>query len=660
MIIKPSYVGVSILLSSSLIYAQTGVELEKVYVTDTFQKTNSMDIDLQSLQNSQANSLFDLFKNDASIDVGGGGISVQRIYLRGLESSSLNITLDGAKQGKNMFQHRGNELGVNPEILKQVEVKTYTDASDNSGALGGSIIMETKDAQDFITAEKTYGGIFKTGYGTNADTKYGSSIVYDVINPYFGIYANISGVNSNNYEDGKGDTMYATAYKDRDYFLKLSMLDYKDNTLKVSLGRNENTTDTQWGRLGSDAGIHIPGVSKALEKISSTTDTYALQHNYNPSKLLDLDTNLNLSRVTLQREDNAQEYENETSGLKVQNHFGFDLLSSKNRLTLGMQYEKEEGELKDSSESDDVESNNKAFFIQNRMNIDALNIYYGVRFDGYELKTGFGEVDDDTISPNIGFDYKLNGSSKIYANYGKSSRMTGIIPFTWMTNINATDSRFYKNLQAETSKKYELGYTYHQHSLFASEDFFSFDLNLFQTHINNLIASNGGPGGTALTDMYNNPNEFKTKGFEIKLLWSYEKYTANLSYTHIDSEDIKDSSSSFTGINEAITIRRVGGYDSRKLVWSNSYEVNGDLSLGYSFNAVKGINKQVSRGGYVTHDINIKYTPSSYKSLTLFAGIDNLTDKAYGKHTTIAAMNDPSVYRYEPGRNFKFSMKYTF
>jgi len=105
-----------------------------------------MEVDLNATEQHQANSIFDLFKNNASIDVAGGGSSnAKRIYVRGVESSTLNITLDGAAQGKNIFQHRGNELGINPDILKVVNVKTAPDASKGS-ALGGSVEMSTKDA----------------------------------------------------------------------------------------------------------------------------------------------------------------------------------------------------------------------------------------------------------------------------------------------------------------------------------------------------------------------------------------------------------------------------------------------------------------------------------------------------------------------------------
>ncbi|RXK13274.1 TonB-dependent receptor [Halarcobacter mediterraneus] len=669
--LKPIKLSLAALLPYAL-YAQTPTQLEKVDVIEVLNDTNNIQIDLQRAQNNQVNSLFDLFKDNPSTDVGGGAINVQRIYLRGVESTSLNITLDGAKQGKNIFQHRGNELGVNPDILKQVQVKTYTDASDNSGALGGSIIMETKDAQDFVTGDKTFGGIIKTGYETNANTKLGSLIAYNVINPYFGVYANISGVNSDNYEDGNESELYATAYKDRDYFLKFSLLDYEDHTLKASFGKNENSGRFQWGRLGSDAGLHDPDGPYPLEKIVSTTTSYSAQHNYNPdNNLINLQTDLNLSTVNVDRQDNDLEYDNETLGIKGQNHFNFNFLNTTNRLSFGAQYEQQEGEGEFTpfasheaiTKYADVNSENKAIFIQNRMNINALNIYYGLRFDDYEFETGLGKATDTTLSPNLGFDYELNESSKFYANYGESSRMTGIIPFTWMNHIKK-DTTYSDDLNAETSKKYEIGYKYNTNDLLTNNDYFTFDINLFKTQIEDLIIARdvdggSGEGGRTLEDIYNSSNEFEIEGFEIKFLWNYENYTTNLSYSHINAETNNENATSTTGVNEAIAIRRVGAYDTRKVVWTNYYDINNNFNLAYTLSAVKGINNPVVRPGYITHDINIRYTPSNYSDWTFYAGVDNLTDKAYGKHTSIEA-GTPPAYRYEPGRNFKFSVKYTF
>src|SRR5574344_1610720 len=177
--INKKVIYLSLVISQSILFADTSI-LDEIKIEENKEfKTNSINIDLEKVEQSQANSVTEVFKNNSSIEVGGGAINVQRIYLRGIESSNLNISLDGAKQGKNMFQHRSNELGINPDLLKIVDIKTAPDATKNS-ALGGSIEMSTKDAQDFVKGNKNYGSIFKTGYNTNAKQKYGNATTYQV------------------------------------------------------------------------------------------------------------------------------------------------------------------------------------------------------------------------------------------------------------------------------------------------------------------------------------------------------------------------------------------------------------------------------------------------------------------------------------------------
>jgi len=137
------YVGLSLILPYYLMAQSTVLDEIKVKTLNERQ-TNTLSIDLEKEEQHQANSVFDLFKKEASVELGGGGSSnAKRIYVRGVESSTLNMSLDGATQGTNVFQHRGNELGINPDILKVVKVKTSPDAS-KGGALGGSVEMTTK------------------------------------------------------------------------------------------------------------------------------------------------------------------------------------------------------------------------------------------------------------------------------------------------------------------------------------------------------------------------------------------------------------------------------------------------------------------------------------------------------------------------------------
>jgi hemoglobin/transferrin/lactoferrin receptor protein len=680
--INKSLITLSIIVSQSLLFGESTV-LEEIKIEEKKEfKTNSTNIDLEKVEQNQASSLTEVFKNNSSMEVGGGAINVQRIYLRGIESSNLNISLDGAKQGKNMFQHRSNELGINSDLLKVVDVNTSPDAS-KAGALGGSIEMSTKDAQDFVRGDKKYGAIFKTGYNTNAYMKHGNATAYQVFDNNLGAYISVSGVNGDNYKDGNGNSETATAYHDRDYLFKISLLDSNDHDLRLTINQNENSGDSRW------AGTEYRPLPSQLEKIVSTTTNYALSHNYNPNNLLNLDTNLNLTDISLEREnannsDGKRDYDNRNIGLKVQNHFDFDLSSTKNRISIGTEYQKEHGDgsfyIADLKVPDrtrtkysDLNSENKALFIQNRTEIGSLGINYGLRYDYYIFETGLGKQSDDTFSPNIGLDYKLTENSLVYANYGKASRMTGLIPFTWALNTKI-GSTYSEDLNAEKSDRYEIGYKYDKRDTFLNDDYITFDANVFQTKLNDFIVSKdtncssgkcgSGEGGWTLQDIYNKDDEFKSKGFEIKTSYNYDIFSTSLAYTQIDTNNNPSDVNNSSDINEDQYIRRVGGYDSKKFVWNSQLELTNKLAVDYTLNAVKGTDvldsnsNEIKRGGYTTHDVSMKYKINS--DWTLFAAVNNLTNKQYANATTISTKNQANIYRYEIGRDYRFAVKYEF
>ena len=670
-------ITLSFILASDLAFAQN-IALQKVTIEEKKEiETNTMQINMQQVEQSQANSFKEILNNNSSIEIGGGAINVQRVYLRGIESSNLNISLDGAKQGKNMFQHRSNELGINPDLLKVVDIKTSNDAS-KSQALGGSIQMSTKDAQDFVKGDKKSGAILKTGYNTNANQKYGSLIAYSVFENNLGAYVSVSGLNSDDYKDANKNKEIATAYKDRDYLFKLSLLDSNNHDLRLTINQNENSGNTRW------RGTEYRPKPEELEKIVSTTTNYTLNHTYNPNNLVNLNTNLNLTDISLKREepknnlnirlDGTREYENRNIGLKVQNHFDFDISSTTNRVSIGADYQKEHGKGsfephnsdKVVTKYSDLDSENKALFFQNRTTIGSLGFDYGLRYDYYTFETGLGKQSDDTFSPNIGLDYEATQNSLIYANYGKASRMSSIIPFTWALNTKI-GSTYSKDLKAEKSNRYELGYKYSKKDTFLSDDYLSFNANIFQTNIKDLIVSGAigggsGEGGRTLEDIYNRDDEFKSKGFELKLIYNYDIFSTSFAYTQIDT-NAKNMDTNGTIYNEDQNIRRVGGYDSKKFVFNGGVEIIENLNINYILNAVAKTdvldsnNNEIRRAGYTTHDINLEY---KLKDWTLFFAINNLTNKQYAKATTISTKNQADVYRYEMGRDYRFALKYEF
>jgi len=63
--------------------------------------------------------LADLFRGVPSVSVGGGVGVAQKIYVRGLEDSLLNVTIDGAPQRGTLFHHIGR-VTIEPELLETV------------------------------------------------------------------------------------------------------------------------------------------------------------------------------------------------------------------------------------------------------------------------------------------------------------------------------------------------------------------------------------------------------------------------------------------------------------------------------------------------------------------------------------------------------------
>ena len=79
--------------------------------------TRTSDISSEALTRRQATSMRDIFALEPSVDVGGGAANARRLYLNGIEATNLNISIDGARQGRNLFQHRGNLTGLDPMLV---------------------------------------------------------------------------------------------------------------------------------------------------------------------------------------------------------------------------------------------------------------------------------------------------------------------------------------------------------------------------------------------------------------------------------------------------------------------------------------------------------------------------------------------------------------
>lgn len=615
----------------------------------------SIDADVQisadAIELEQAWNTSDLFELTPQIDIGGGGANAKRLYLRGIAESLVSITIDGAKQSKDLHQHRGGLAGVDAELLKSVEVDAGPTAADRGpGNVGGSIRMTTKDAQDMLTGERPYGLFVKSAYGSAAEGWKNSLAAYAVAD-YVGILAYVSDSDSENYRAGNGETMLGTAEESRTYFAKLSLLNVKNHDLRITAEETTQEGLYKWGSTGSDMG---PLTDETLaNRQKSERKTLTLNHEFNPvSDYIHTEFSAYSNNASLENLDSDSKYESEGRGGDLKNTMVLDFDGIESNITFGVDYQEEEG----ISTNGTVTSENTGFFVQNRMNYKALGLSFGVRYDDYETDFDGKKISGSATSPNINGDIALGGGFSLYAGYGESVSGANTIPVGWLTNI-AEELKFNGDLngtlEAETSKKVEGGIKYGKKSVFFDSDRLNAKITLFNTKVEDaVIVGTGGRRGAPISDVIND-DDIETQGIEISASWSYDRFDAILTFAH---NDVEKNGETLVG-----TVKRSASNTGDRLVFNPQYNLSKQWNFGYTLTVVMknddGTEGNDNNGSYTLHGIQAQYHPEFLENSTISISVSNLFDKVYSKQTSIASSGETVL---EPGRDIRVSFSYNF
>lgn len=135
-------------------------------------------VDATTIGVRQAGLLRDVLRDMPGVFVGGTNGINQRIYIRGMNQSALNIQIDGARQIGTAYHHTQSLL-VDPDILKAVEISAGTSSVvGTSGALGGSVLFKTVSALDMLAPDQNFGFKLKSGYYSNDNQFQESAMLY--------------------------------------------------------------------------------------------------------------------------------------------------------------------------------------------------------------------------------------------------------------------------------------------------------------------------------------------------------------------------------------------------------------------------------------------------------------------------------------------------
>ncbi|URI01651.1 TonB-dependent hemoglobin/transferrin/lactoferrin family receptor [Pasteurella multocida] len=178
-------------LTCSLSSAQPTETLETIVVSSQNdeiaiqdQKVGETRIGTERIRRQQMSDSRDLVRYETGVTVvETGRFGASGYAVRGVDENRVAITVDGLHQAetlssqgfKELFEGYGNfnntRNGVELETLKQVNIqKGANSIKTGSGALGGSVVFQTKDARDFLI-NKNWFVSYKKGY-SSADNQH--------------------------------------------------------------------------------------------------------------------------------------------------------------------------------------------------------------------------------------------------------------------------------------------------------------------------------------------------------------------------------------------------------------------------------------------------------------------------------------------------------
>ena len=570
--------------------------------------------------------------------------------MRGISDSLSNVTIDGAKQSKDLHQHRGALSSIDTDILKAVHINPGVSPADaGTGNIGGVIKFETVDAQDLLEDRKDYGAFVKTTLGSIDDSYKNSLALYGKLHDNIGILVYVNKSDSDNYKTGSGREVLASAEEVENYLLKFSMINLNSHSLKVSQEKNTQEGLYKFGQIGSDFGYLIDENEAVPQKVVRKTSI--ANYNFNPeNNLVNTSFKIYKNDTDLENLDSKIKYSSEGSGADIRNTFSFSNNLFINNLTVGIDYEKEEGKGTYKTVTDE----NRGVFAQNRMVFNDFNLSFGVRYDHYENDFVQKKFSGDETSSNINGEYFLTDNLSLFAGYGETISATNTVPVGWLTGNKPLTFNGSANgdLELQKAQKYEVGTNIEFKDIFKNEDSLNLKVTLFDTTIENPITRHGG-GMAPRVDIWNDP-DIESQGVELRTSYLIDNFKTSLSYAHTK---VKQDGREIEGVQ-----RRTAGSYGDRIVADFGYDVSKNLGLGYTIvGALKNDNPSSdsvnNKAGYAIHNLNVTFTPQEFKNLTFSLAVNNLFDKDYSAHTSLVA-NGEAVG--EPGRDVRVSLKYKF
>jgi hemoglobin/transferrin/lactoferrin receptor protein len=555
--------------------------------------------------------------------------------IRGLQDfGRVAVIVDGARQNFQRSGHGTQALTfIDPELIKQVDVIRGPVANTyGSGAIGGVVMFETKDAADFLREGENWAAATTLRYETNGDGWTTSTTGAYRFNEAVDVLGNFVYRDYDNYEDGDGHTVGGTGFEVLSGLLKATIRPTENSELKLGwVGAQDN-----WSEGGNAYDLDLG------------QNTFTARYNLkdDEEKWLDLHVNLSLNKAGLDQtylvdalqfdEDglpvivpagSETNYDLETYGIDLWNTSRFDTGALAHEVTFGGDWVMDDVLTTSPSGGADVytpsgERKVWGAYIQDKVSWEWLEVIGALRYDSYGLQGTGAESSGDRLSPRITvgvspFDSEAIGRLQIYGTYAEGYRSPSVTE-TLISGLHPVGVTFpflpNANLRPETAKTWELGVNYSRDGMIYSEDSLRLKAAYFNNDVSDFIdlqeLSAGDPGCPFLML----PPVWVPGGYYVPACYQYQNF-ASAEIQGVEFEAVYDAGHVFAGLSASITSgHRLSGGVEEDLITIPSSQVTG--SLGFRM-----IENRLIFGGEVQYNGAPEGNPfaTDYALVNLFA-----------------------------------------
>ncbi|MCH8497784.1 MAG: TonB-dependent receptor [Marinobacter sp.] len=633
--------------ASGVTAQETVYRLDPLQISAASETRSDQVVDAQQLERFQADDLVDVFQSLPDVSVGGSLGIAQKVYVRGIEDTLLNVSIDGASQAGTLFHHSGR-LAIEPELLKRIEVDTGAGrATAGAGALGGAIRFETKDPEDLLRPGEQAGGLVKLGGFSNTEGYKANLTVFGRLNEQWSALAFVSQADHKRFRDGDGERVAGTDAEQQLGYLKLVGQLPAGQVVRLShevrTDKGERPQRPQWIVSGFNRLYELDG------RRDTTTFNYGIDPAGNPW----LDASLTLYNTEARIEQNVAD--------RWGRYFGFTHSAGgdlRNRsqlgahvLTYGVDYRSDKVNAGDAANRKGEEETGEVAGVYLQADYwltQRLLLSTGARYDDYRLTDNNDQrFSEDAVSPNVNIAWEALDGLTLKAGYARAFRgPTTRDTFKIDRAQNAPD------LKGERAVNRELGFDWvYQDFTLAAE--------IYRSTIKDVVADRlGGPV------LYENIGDLTSDGFRVSTSYQWDRVYLGLGY---HSNDAELNGNPLTVYEYNLLGNTVGDSWVADLI----YHWNRNLEFGWQGRFVKGIRKletsvgTIDKPGYGVHDLFLHWLPTGSDDLRLTVTVKNVADKQYLDHASNGDFQHIPGYEGvvgmpEPGRDIRLGLALRF